>query len=223
MTEIKNRYQLIKDLEMIKEAAKKNNNILKYIPVAEAIKNVALFTAVVIIGISAMLLWQINLYGSYNALPNSIKISLYGVIVASVIGIGWFKTSFFLKIARKYKKDIKFITMIKEIYTKTLLIIVIPFLIAIVALCVYFSILGLLHLIVPILAVLVSLFIASMLAFLNLKDLLPFFEWLFISGLFALFIADKIHPLYSLMLTFGIGMLILYVSSIISISKEKRG
>ena len=222
MSEIKNRDQLLKDLQMIKEAASKNNNILKYIAVSEGIKNAALLSASIIIGISAILLWKINIYGSYNALPSSIKIGLYVVLVVSVIGIGWFKSNFFLKTARKHKKDINFINMIKEIYTKTLLIIVIPFFMAIAAFCVYFSISELSHLIVPVLAILVSLFMASVLAFLNLKDFLIYFEWLFISGLFTLFIADKMHPLYSLIVTFGIGMFMLYLSARMSILKEKR-
>lgn len=222
MSDIKNRDEMLKDLQLIKEAARKNNNILKYISVSEGTKTVALFTGILINGLSLVLLWMIGSYGSYQSLPYVFKLLVYGILVLGVIGLVALKANVFLKLVRRYKKDMSFVMLMREIYTKTLLMIIIPFFLTMGVFCVYFAISGLSYLIVPVLAILVSLLMAGFIAVLNLKDYLVFFEWLLLSGLFSLFIAKNTHPLICLILTFGIGMFILYFSTLISLSREKR-
>ncbi|MGD9677025.1 MAG: hypothetical protein AB7V16_01510 [Vulcanibacillus sp.] len=223
MSELNNKDEMLKDLQFIKEAVKKNNNLLKYISLSEGIKNVALFSGIFITVISLILLWMIGSYGSYQDLPTIVKLSIYLFLGVSFIGLILIKIKVFLKIVRRHRKDITFTMLMREVYTRTLLTIMIPFLITIVVFCVYFSINGLTFLIVPILAILLSLLMVSFMIVLNFQDLLLSFQWLLFSGLFSLFIAELLHPLVILIFTFGITMFILYVSAQVSISKGKSG
>ncbi len=223
MSDINNKEEMLKDLQFIKEAVRKNSNILKYISVSEGIKNVALLTGLFIIVLSVVLLWIIGDYGSYQELPDTVKSLVYTILILFVVIIAWFKIKSFLKIARKYREDMTILMLLKEVYTKTLLMIMIPFLISIIVFCVYLPINNLSHLIVSILAILISLLMTSFIITLNLKDFMLFSEWLLLSGLLSLFISDSIHPLIILIFTFGFAMLILYLSALVAISREKSG
>ena len=223
MGDLNNKDEMLRDLQFIKEAVKKNNNLLKYISISEGIKNVALFSGIIITVISLIFLWMIGSYGSYQDLPTTVKLSIYFILGLSFIGLVLIKIKVFLKIVRRHRKDMTFVMLMKEVYTRTLLTIMIPFLITIVIFCIYLPISGLTYLIVPILAILISLLMVSFMIVLNCQDFFLSFQWLLISGLFSLFIANIIHPLVILIFTFGIAMFVLYISAQISISKGKSG
>lgn len=217
-----NKDALLKDLQFIKEAARKNNNIFKFINISEGIKNVALFSGVFIVTFSLIFQWLIEHYGSFQELPNMVKAAVYVFPIISVVGIVFFKIKVFLKLGKKYKNDMNLIMLLKEIYTSTFVIIMIQFIIAIAVLCVFLPISGMSHLIVPILSIVVSLLMVSVMTFFNLKDFLFIIEWLLISGSFSLFVADHVSTPVLTILTFGVGMLILYLSAHVSILREKR-
>ena len=105
-----NKDEMLKDIQFIKEAVRKNNNILKYIFLAEGIKNIALFTGIIIISISLLLLWIIGYYGSYQDLPDKVKIVAYSILGFSLIGLVWLKINVFLKMVRRHRKDV-FVTL----------------------------------------------------------------------------------------------------------------
>lgn len=221
MNDINNKDQMLKDLQFIKEAVKKNNNIFKYISLSEGIKTIALFAGIIIISLSLIFLLLIRYYGGYQEIPYIVKSITYIILGASLVWLGWYKIKILLRIARKYRKDITFIKLLREVYTKSMLMIIIPFAITIGVVSIYLSIYNLYHLITPVLAILIALLMAAIIVVLNLKDFMVAFGWLLISGLFSLFIADKVHPLIILIITFGIAMIILYLSTLITILREK--
>jgi hypothetical protein len=223
MSEIKNKDEMLQDLQFIKEAIKKNYSILKYISLNEGIKTVALLTGMIVVAICLVLLWVSNSYGSFIALPRSYKIAAYIVIALSTVGLGCLKSRLFLKIARRHKSDIKLTALARELYTRTLLMIMIPMMMTIAVFSVYFSISGLSHLIAPVIIILLALLMIAMVSVLNLKDFLLSQEWMLLSGFISLFIADKVSPLIIIIFTFGIGMFVLYFSAALAVGREKRG
>ena len=84
MSDFKNKDELLKDLQLIKEAVKKNSSIFKYIPIAQSVKNVALFTGIAIIACSLLLLWINDYYGSYNEIPTVIKYAQFYSICGGI-------------------------------------------------------------------------------------------------------------------------------------------
>lgn len=96
MNNLNYRDEMLKDLQFIKEAVKKNNNILRYISISSAVKFVALFTAIIIIGFSLIYLWIIDYYGGYNNTPNQLKLLAYFFIGTSLIVLSWYKIKSFL-------------------------------------------------------------------------------------------------------------------------------
>lgn len=221
MNDINNKDQMLKDLQFIKEAVKKNNNIFKYISLSEGIKTIALFAGIIIISLSLIFLLLIRYYGGYQEIPYIVKTITYIILGASLVWLMWYKIKIFLEMAKRYRKDITLIKLLREVYTRSMLMVLIPFIITICVVIIYLSLFNLVYLITPVLAILIALLTAAIVVILNLKDFLLFFGWLLISGLFSLFIADKVHPLIILIITFGIAMIILYLSTLITISREK--
>lgn len=221
MNDINNKDQMLKDLQFIKEAVKKNNNIFKYISLSEGIKTIALFAGIIIISLSLIFLLLIRYYGGYQEIPYIVKSITYIILGASLVWLMWYKIKIFLEMAKRYRKDITLIKLLREVYTRSMLMVLIPFIITICVVIIYLSLFNLVYLITPVLAILIALLTAAIIVILNLKNFLLFFGWLLISGLFSLFIADKVHPLIILIITFGIAMIILYLSTLITISREK--
>lgn len=221
MNDSNNKEQMLKDLQFIKEAVKKNNNIFKYISLSEGIKTIALFTGIIIISLSLIFLLLIRYYEGYQEIPFIVKTITYFILGVSLVWLGWYKIKIFLELAKRYRKDITLINLLREVYTRSMLMVLIPFTITICVVIIYLSLFNLVYLITPVLAILVALLMAVIIVILNLKDFLPFFGWLLISGLFSLFIADKVHPLIILIITFGISMIILYLTALISTLREK--
>lgn len=222
MDQFDNKDELLKDLRLIKEAARKNNNILKFIFVSEGIKNIALFLSLVIIAFSLLFLWLISNYGSIKDVPNMAKAAVYVMVGLTLGWLVWLKVNVFLKLAKKYKKEMNLAMLVKDIYTRTFVIITIQFSISIAVIWIFLSVSGIPHLIIPVLSIIISLLMVSLMTTLNLKDFLFTIEWLLISGSFSLFFAETASAPVLLILTFGIGMLILYLSALSSTSREKR-
>ena len=222
MSDVKNRDELLKDLQLIKEAVKRNSSIFKYIPIAQSIKNVALFTGIAIIACSFLLLWINDFYGSYSEIPAVIKIVLYIAVGLSFAGLAYYKIRSILQYLRRYKKDVNLEMLLNEVYTKTFYMSITPLVLTLAVFCVYLPTAGLSHLIIPVVSIIIALMLTTMMVTMNLKEFLLCGEWLFLSGSFSLFISGMASPYVLLILTFGIGMLILYFSILLSSSKEKR-
>jgi len=222
MEPINNKEELLKDLQLIREAAIKNNNILKFISVSGGIKNVALYTGIVILVFGLALLWIDSRFGSYQQLPAGIRTLIQILMAVFAAILVWVKINALLRMARKLDKDMTVIKLMKEIYTKTMSIVTLPFIISTAALCVYFSISGMTQLIVPVLSIMVSLLLVSIMTFVYIREFLAAYIWLLLSGSISLFLADRVPMPLILVFTFGLCMFVIYITALRSISREKR-
>ncbi|NLG89166.1 MAG: hypothetical protein GX494_08150 [Clostridiaceae bacterium] len=223
MDEFKNTEELIKDLQFIKEAVKKNNSVLKRVPISEGLKQTALITGILIILISAAIILLECYYGSYSAIPGTVKLILYIVIAISAAAAAIKKITDILKVVRKSEQDISIMKLFNELYIRRFWTVVYPFFITITAFIIYFSVSGLARLIIPFTAVMASLVLFNIQPILNVRETAVSCHWLLFSGILSLFAAEKWNPLVILILTFGIGMILIYVSVKASYPKEKSG
>lgn len=81
------REELLKDLQLIKEAVKKNNSILKSVSLSEGLKSTGLMTGIFIIFISLVLLWLEHNYGSYALIPAAVKTGFYMFVGFCSVGL----------------------------------------------------------------------------------------------------------------------------------------
>lgn len=222
MSEFNQRDELMKDLQLIKEAVRRNSGVLKIVSLSEGIKLTALLSGLFIFFFGFIILWMEHYYGSYGQIPGTLKLALYlclgfisvGLVIAKVKGI--------LRVLRKYSQDMNLIKLVQELYAHKILMMIGPYFLSITVLIVYFSVSGLTHLIVPFLAILSSLIFLTFQSFINIRGIMVSFLWLLFSGFVALFFAGSIHSILLLFLTFGVGMIILFGVVQISSTREKR-
>ncbi len=222
MNKTEGREELLKDLQQIKEAVKKNNSILKSVSLSEGLKSTGLMTGLFIILISTVLLWLEHYYGSYTLIPAAVKIGIYMIIGLCTVGLLINKVVSIIKVLRRYRQDMNVMVLFKELYTRKFWMLMAPHVTAIVVFIIYLSVSELAFLIVPVLAVLVALLFINLQSIMNIKETLLSGAWMLVSGLFSLFIAQLVNSLILLSLTFGVGMIVLYISVQISTSGEKR-
>jgi hypothetical protein len=223
MSEFKNTEELIKDLQLIKEAVRKNNSILKRVPISEGLKHATLITGILIILISSAIILLECYYGSYSAIPGTVKLIIYVIIFLCSAAVAVKKITDIIKVVRRCEQDISIMKLFNELYIRRYWAVVYPSVISIAAFVIYFSITDLTHLIIPFLAVMASLVLFGIQSILNVREIAVSFHWLLFSGLLSLFVAGKWNPLIILILTFGVGMILIYITIKVSSSKEKSG
>lgn len=222
MSEMNNRDEIIKDLQLIKEAAKKNNSFLKKVSLSEGIKLTALLTGLFIFLLGFLVLWLEHRYGGYDQIPDTLKLVFYISLGLISAGLVINKVKGILKALKKYSQDINLVKLVQELYARKVLMTLGPYMLSIIVFIIYFSVSDLTHLIVPFMAILTSLIFLTMHSFINIRGMMGSFLWLLFSGLVSLFFAGSIHSVILLFLTFGVGMIILYGAIQISSKKEKR-
>ncbi len=216
------REELLKDLQLIKEAVKKNNSILKSVSLSEGLKSTGLMTGIFIIFISLVLLWLEHNYGSYALIPAAVKTGFYMFVGFCSVGLMINKVVSIVKVLRRYKQDMNVMALFEELYTHKFWMLMAPHVVAMVVFIIYLSVSDLAFLIVPVLAILVALIFINLQSIINIRETLLSRVWMLVSGLLSLFIAYRVNSLILLSLTFGGGMLVLYISVQISTSREKR-
>jgi hypothetical protein len=216
------REELLKDLQLIKEAVKKNNSILKSVSLSEGLKSTGLMTGIFIIFISLVLLWLEHNYGSYALIPAAVKTGFYMFVGFCSVGLMINKVVSIVKVLRRYKQDMNVMALFEELYTHKFWMLMAPHVVAMVVFIIYLSVSDLAFLIVPVLAILVALIFINLQSIINIRETLLSGVWMLVSGLLSLFIAYRVNSLILLSLTFGGGMLVLYISVQISTSREKR-
>ncbi len=179
-------------------------------------------TGLFIILISTVLLWLEHYYGSNTLIPAAVKIGIYMIIGLCTVGLMINKVVSIIKVLRRYRQDMNVMVLFKELYTRKFWMLMAPHVMAIVVFIIYLSVSKLAFLIVPVLAVLVALLFINLQSIMNIKEPLLSGAWMLVSGLFSLFIAQRVNSLILLSLTFGVGMIVLYISVQISTSGEKR-
>ncbi len=222
MSNIRNTEEFIKDLQLIKEAAQKNNSILRKVSLTEGLKYTILLTGVLIIVVCSGILFLENYYGSYDAIPSTLKQVIYVFIGLCTAGLVFKKIRDIMKFLRRYEQEINVIRLFNELYNRKFWPAIYPFITSIIIFTVYFSISGIAHLIVPVMVILISLLFFNIQHVVNMKETVAPSQWILLSGLLSLFFAGKWNTLVILMVTLGIGLIFIFISVQIASSKEKR-
>ncbi len=200
--------EVIADLQLIKEAVSKSDSIFKFIDIRNAIKPVLLIGGLLIAFFSVIFYYLIENYGSFMAVPANIRVILLFLIALSCGVLGYLKLGNFLKSARGISEDMTLKRLFSEIYTPRSLVLLLPYLVVIAVVAIFLGSRGDIYYIVPALAILFGLMYLSVSSLFYFKELYFMSMWLIATGLLALFIAETIHPLAILGLTFSAGFIL---------------
>ncbi len=204
--------KLVDDLESIKAAIDKSNSIWKYVDLTRRISLVLLFTGVAIMLFSAVMYALIQYYGEYESIPGHIRGAFYLSVAVVAVSVALGKIKGVMDETRTIYGNITVMRLLKEIYTPQTLCILIPYLTVITVVAMFLIQNGLTAYTVPALSILFGLFLLAFVNVFFMKELLVTGDWLLGTGLLTLFMAGTLHPLFALILTFGLGLPTMYVA-----------
>jgi hypothetical protein len=205
--------RLAEDLEYIKKAVTKSGSILQYMEVSKALRPVTLVTGMLLILFPALFYYFILQHGSYEAIPAQIKLVLYIAIAAAFILVGTLKIRNIFARAREIDEQITLVHFFEAVYTDRFLTMLIPFLISLIALPLYFNFNGLGEVVLPLFIVIFALLCFSLSTVIYLKEMIYFGAWLLLIGFVFLIWLPGLHILVQLAISFGAGFLIMSASS----------
>ncbi len=213
--------QLYEDVAYIKKAVSKKSNILNFMEISQALRFVALISGLLIIVTATILYFLIQQYGSFAMFPDRIRFFFYLYLVLAVAFIAVIKLRNFLNKAREINSRITLGELFEEVYTVRFIEIIIPFLVVLIAVPVYFNSMGLNQLILPFTALLFGLLCFAISGLLQLRIALFLAGWLVLCGLFFLFAGRGTDQLIQLIVSFGCGLLIMGLSGYIGLPKKE--
>lgn len=214
--------EVVSDLMYIKNAISKNNNIFKFINLNQILRKVYLLGAILIVGFSSLFYYFIQRFGDYSLIPQNNKMLIYIVMLLATVFVGGLKVMAIMKAAKKINQNITLFRLLKEVYTTQVLLIMIPFLMALVFILVFLQRNELLHYLVPFLSIFVGLICNSLVSVFYLRELMVLGGWLVVTGGLTLIGVITLHPLLITIVTFGLGFFLIYLFSFLTSASEKE-
>ena len=201
--------RLAEDLELIKKAVSRSGSILQYMEVSKALRPVAFLTGAFMILFCALFYFFILQHGSYETIPSQVKLVLYLAIALAFIMIGALKVRGLFARAREIDEQITFVQFFEAVYTDRFLTMLLPFLISLVALPLYFSFSGFGEMALPLLMIVFALLCFSLSTIFYLQEMIYLGAWLLLTGFVFLIWLNELHVLLHLIFGFGVGFLIM--------------
>ena len=152
--------QLIQDFHYLKNAVMKTNRVFKFIS-SKTLRPLYLWTALLIFTFTALIHWLILHYGSYDSIPGTMKTIYYSSLSILLIWLSFTKLKLLIQRVRELGTEITIGQLFREVYTKSTLVLMVPFLLTIGLAVVFLVSHGLSGYLVPCLAILYGLLIIS--------------------------------------------------------------
>ena len=200
--------EVIADLEIIKEAVGKSDSFFRFVDTRGAMKNVLLCSGFIFLLIAGGFYFLIDHYGSFQAIPLSVRSIIFTGIGIAWLFVGFIKLRNFLLSGRSFKKDLNLARLFDEIYTSWLIAMMLPFFGVTIFLAIFLIQQGLYIYLTPTLAILFGFIFIAMHPILNVAEFYFISIWLIATGLLTLFMVELFHPMVALGLTFSAGFVL---------------
>lgn len=214
--------EVIADLTSIKEALSKSGSIFRFIDAGGVLRSILLISGVLIAAFSTSFYYLFEYYGSFVAAPAALRIAIFVLLGLSLLLIGVLKIRNFLQGARKISGDMTLYRLLEDAYTPQFVALVLPYTISIVLVIIFLSGRGLDLYIVPALSLLFGLLSISISSVFYMKEISILGVWLAATGLLTLFMAETVHPLIALGITFSAGFILTSLFLYFNLPGEKR-
>lgn len=214
--------EILDDLRRIKEAVSKSDSIMSFIDAGGAVRGILLAGGLLIALFSTVFYYLLEQYGSFAGIPVTVRTILFVLIGLAWAGIGYIKVRNILLRARKVCADITLYNLLADIYTPRFLTLLLPNLAVVFLTVIFLSSRGNHIFIVPFLALAFGLLTISISTLFLMKEIVFLGVWLTATGLLTLFLAEVIHSMVSLGITFAAGFVLTSLILYLGLPGEKR-
>lgn len=188
MEERVNLAQLLRDLEVIKEATKRNRVVLREVYSPRRLRFFMLYFATAVVLLSLLFQYCVGLFGSYAALPPVVKLLLFAVIAVLGLSIGVLKWVSIDRSAKSVDTKLSMGTILRDHLRPFLVHIYFPFFLLTLGGACFAAASGHAGAIVGIVAIFMALVMNYVGLSVGLADYLVFGYWLLITGVLSLLV-----------------------------------
>jgi len=212
--------RLLDDISEIKSVINRNKPVLQEVFNPGRYRLFFFLTGMSYIGFSLLIYFLMRHYGSFGAIPGTLRITIYVGIVADFGFLQILKRRSILASVRNVDQNLTIGWLFKELFSYRIVHLYVPLMVLVIFLSVYFIVKGNPSYIVPTIAIFYGLLTNFMGTIFEIKQSLIVGYWLIITGILAL-IFSSIPPLIALSMTLGCGMLIYSISGSFSLGSEE--
>lgn len=206
--------QLLEEFSHLKSTVMKTNRVFKFIS-SKAFRMVYLFSSLIVLAYTAAMYLLIQSFGSYANIPGPIQGIYYALLVIVIAWMGTLKVQSLKNRVEELGSTISIRQLLKEVYSWSTLITVLPFIFTMIFTIVYLVGHEKVAYLLPVLSILYGLMLVSMVSFLYLREFIVGAIWFLTAGFAILFFMPRLPLLLAIAFTFGFGFLSMYIASLV--------
>ena len=213
--------KLLEDISSIKSVINKNKPLLEQILNPAHFRLLPLLAGVSFIGFSMLFYFLIQYYGSFSAIPVSVRYAIYFAIGLDWILMQYLKRRIFLKTGRRIDPTFTIGRLLKEFFVYRISHIYVPVMALIIFLIFYFTYRNIPYYIVPAASIGVGFLYNFIGTVTELRQYLIIGYWFLITGV-GVIIFNTIPAPIALSLTLGCGLLIFWALGVFAPRADKE-
>lgn len=203
--------KLAEELAVMRRAIEKSGSIFRFLRLSHAMGVVGLWGGIGLLVFTGVW-YQIDVrYGGLAAAPFSARLLLIGLGALLLVLTALGKVALIILQVQKTHRGFTLIRLVSEVYTPKTVPLLVPCAAAGLGAVVFLLTRGLSLYVAPVMSILLGLVFLVFLNVFYLKGMLYAGSWLILAGIIVLFGAEAIHPALAVAVTFGMGMMGLYV------------
>lgn len=208
--------KLIEDLQVVKNAVARSNNIFRFINISRAMALVGLLGGLGIAILAGVFYYLTFRFNTFTEVPLSYRLALYLSMGIFCITAGITKVLLILTQVRKTYRDITtlqlFIRLIGAVYSPQSIPLIVSFASAAVGVLGFLLVRDLALYFVPAASILMGLMLVAFVNIFYIREMLFTGGWLVATGLVTLFYAERLPSSLAVIITFACGFCLWYVA-----------
>lgn len=206
---------LLEDISSIKQVINKNRPLLRQIINLARFRWFLLSVSLAVIGISTAVFFLMQHYGSFSAIPNPIKITIYVTIGISAVILQIWKGKAYTASIKLIDPDMTLCKTFKMFYSSQISLLYLTFVILLFFFSAYFIVKGIPFYIIPLSAIITGLITLSFGVLLHMRQVYFISYYQLITGLLII-VFPAIPVPWAISITLGISMLFLAVNGFLA-------
>lgn len=213
--------RLIEDISSIKTVINRNRPVMQQVLNLARFHLLMLLTGLSIIAFSLLFFSLMQYYDSFNAIPLMLRYIIYGAIAADAVFLQILKQRTYLGSVKQIDRSLSLGWWLKELFSHRIIHILVPIIILVIFLSVYFILHDIPYFIIPMVSISFGV-LGNVGAIMGIKYSLIFGYWFLITGICTI-IFNSIPAPIALSITLGCGCLIMSISGYMASVPKKAG
>lgn len=203
------REEMLRDLEIIRQAVSRSQNVLRRIPMVSGMRPVMLLTGLILLIYCGGRVLLDTQYGAQA--PGYLTVGLNALLAVGCVAAIYLKLSGMLRLARQDDASMDMSGLVRALYNRSFSLLAATAGFLAVGLPVWLSWIGQGRLILPVLGMVMGIMMMGIIAIFDMREMIVGAVWLIGCGYVLLWFMGSLNLWLALMLEFSVPMLLMWV------------